>query len=434
MNLAMNSPIKETTKAFISQFETGEALPFGETKRQQAVGFLQNAVLPGQKTEDWKYTSLMPITTKEFQQPENYASRSLDICNIPNLEAHTIVFVNGALHSVNMLPGFDSDLMIQSFGSMNETAQIIAEKYFAHLTPPDLDIFTALNTAYGNKGTMIFVPAKRQVQKPIHIQHLTDTNIPIGIQHRNLVIVWEESSVTILETYHGTKQNSTFRNQVTEVIVAENASLSYFKFQHEGRNASHIEQCNVMQQANSQTAFFTVSLSGEIIRNTLRIRINGEGAHAGLKGGYLLDNIEHVDNYTEVHHIKPHSTSNELYKGIIGGQATAVFSGKIQVYPDAQKTQAYQSNKSVLLTDTANVYTKPQLEIYADDVKCSHGATTGQINEEALYYMMTRGISKTEARKLLIGAFLEEIFNEFGVKEVEEYVHRCIQEKMDSIH
>lgn len=427
----MNQILRDTTKAFISQFETDKETGFGEDKRKEAVKMLEQALLPTTKTEAWKYTSLKAITSKRYQSPENHASRNLGICCIPELDAHTILFVNGAFHSVCLSSGNDEALIVKSFGEMSEEESIIAEKYFAEISAKDSGIFTTLNTAYNPEGVFIYVPAGTIIHKPVHIQHLTDSSIDIAFQHRNIIVVGENSSLKVIETYHGAGGKNTLRNQVSEIFVAQNASFTGIKYQNEGDKASHIEQCNIIQKGNSVTDFYTISLSGEIVRNNLNIHINGERAHAGLKGGYLLSGNQHVDNYTEVHHIMPNCTSNELYKGIIGGEATAVFNGKIQVYPDAQKTQAYQSNKSILLTDTANVYTKPQLEIYADDVKCSHGATTGQINEDALFYMQARGISRADARKLLVCAFLEDTFESIVIEEVRKYIHAAIQQKLD---
>lgn len=428
----MNQILKATTNEFIRQFETDKFLNFGEEKRREAMKLLEGAVLPTTKTEAWKYTSLKAITSKTYQNPENHASRNLRICCIPDLDAHTILFVNGAFHSVCLSEGNDKQLIVKSFSEMEEEEQIIAEKYFDVINESDTNLFTSLNTAYNPEGVFIYVPAGTIIHKPIHIQHLTDSNIDIAFQHRNMVIVGENAGLKIIETYHGTDEKNSLRNQVTEIMVARNATLTYIKYQNEGNHSSHIEQCNVIQKENSTTDFYTISLSGEIVRNNLCIRINGERAHAGLKGGYLLSGKQHVDNYTEVHHVMPNCTSNELYKGIIGGEATAVFNGKIQVYPDAQKTQAYQSNKNILLTDTANVYTKPQLEIYADDVKCSHGATTGQINKDALFYMQARGISREDAQRLLVSAFLEDTFDSVGIAEVREYIHSAIQQKLEN--
>lgn len=386
--------------------------------------------LPHTKIEAWKYTSLKPIISRVYQKTDKNTSNHLAICEIPDLNAYTLTFVNGLFATATNEEYKDKRLIVKSFSELQEEEIPIVEKYFANIVLPDKDIFTALNTAYASQGLFIYVPAGHYAAYPIHLQHIVDTEEDIAFQYRNLVIVGENAGLKIVETYHSSSTAHTFRNAVTEVFVASEANLEYVKFLNEGDAASHIENITIVQGKQSQTAIYTVALSGEIVRNNLSIKIAGDHASAILNGASLLSNNQHIDNHTEVHHEMPHCTSSELYKAIIGDSATSVFNGKIQVYRDAQKTAAYQSNRNILLSDTANIYTKPQLEIYADDVKCSHGATTGQMNEDALFYLRARGIKEEDARKLLVQAFLQDTIETISMLAVKEYLHKQIESKL----
>lgn len=415
--------------SFIQPFEGESIFPKNE-KVSLAQTALENLQLPHTKMEAWKYTSLKPIINRNYQKTTNNQSKHLDICCIPDSDAHTFVFVNGIFHSDCRNSSTDNQLIIKPFQQLSETEWLIAEKYFGQIVEADKDIFTALNTAYNQNGLFIYVPANYHALTPVHIQHLTDTEQDIAFQYRNIIVVGENSGVKVVETYHAANSGHTLRNAVSEVFVAREGNLEYVKFLNEGNAASHIENITITQGVQSQTAIYTTTLSGEIVRNNLTIKIVGHHASAILNGVSLLSNNQHVDNHTEVHHQEPHCTSSELYKAIIDDSATSVFNGKIQVYRDAQKTAAYQSNRNILLTDTANIYTKPQLEIYADDVKCSHGATTGQMNEDALFYLRARGIKEEDARKLLINAFLQDVIEGISMEFVKNYIEKQLNDKL----
>jgi len=245
-------------------------------------------------------------------------------------------------------------------------------------------------------------------------------------QPRNLIHFGKNSDASVVEKFISIGDNTQFTNAISEVVVSENASAKYYKLQNENPTAYHVGTTQVYQERNSHFSITTVTTNGGIVRNNLNLKLDGEGIDTHMYGLYLLDGETHVDNHTAVDHAKPHSQSNELYKGVMNGKSTGVFNGKIYVRQDAQKTNAFQSNRNVLLSDDASIYTKPQLEIWADDVKCSHGATTGQIDEEALFYLQSRGISKDTAKALLMIAFASEVVQEVKIKEVKEYVEQII--------
>jgi Fe-S cluster assembly protein SufD len=394
--------------------------------KAQALHALTNLDVPNTKWEEWKYTSLREISKREYSIAENNKSKHLGMCNIPNFDAHAFVFVNGIFHSDCLNKEKDANLICKNIQNLDSKEQIIFEEYFAKYVKPEKDIFSALNTAYCQNGIFLYVPDNVNIELPIHIQHLTDSETNISFQHRNLFIVGKNSNVKIVETYHGTGIGYSLRNAVTELVISENANVEYVKVQTESDKSSHIESTVISQAKDSRSRIYTISVKGEILRNNLTINLEGSNIESYLSGAYLLSGNQHVDNHTEVHHKMPHCYSNELYKGILADTSTGVFNGKIHVYRDAQKTNAYQSNKNILLSDEANVYTKPQLEIYADDVKCSHGATTGQMNEEALFYMQARGIKKHDAQKLLVNAFATEVTENITMEAVKEYINDLI--------
>lgn len=406
-----------------------ENTSFSHTQRGIAKAALATLPYPTTKWEEWKFTSLKSILDTEYAATSSNNSKELSLCCIPNSDAHTLVFVNGKFHSACFNGEKKENVIVKTWKELDENDKKQIENYFSANISPEKDIFTAWNTAYFEEGVYIYVPEKENIETAIHIQHLTDSAENIAFQHRNLVIVGKQSSVKVIETQHGTSKANTLRNAITEIFVAENANVEYIKIQDEKDKASHIESTILTQKADSKATLFAFSFSGEIVRNNLTVNLEGKNIESNLYGSYLLSGSQHVDNHTEVHHKEPNCYSNELYKGIIKDTATGVFNGKIHVYPDAQKTNAYQSNRNILLSDGANIYTKPQLEIYADDVKCSHGATTGQMNEEAMFYLQARGISKENARNLLINAFAAEVTEHISVEYVQEYVVDLIEKR-----
>jgi Fe-S cluster assembly protein SufD len=289
--------------------------------------------------------------------------------------------------------------------------------------------FVALNTAFVNDGVFIHVPAKMVVEKPVHILYVNSDKEPAIT--RNLVIAEPESSIQIFESYHsldGSCEGLT--TNVTEVIVKRNANVTWVKAQLENALTSQISFTQVEQEQDSRFSSTVVTTGGHLVRNNLHIRLNGTNCNAFMYGLYLLSGEQLCDNHTLVDHAMPHCESNELYKGVLGGKSTGVFNGKIFVRQDAQKTNAYQSNKNILLSDDAQMNTKPQLEIFADDVKCSHGTTTGQLDDEALFYLRARGIGEQSARTLLNIAFAADVLNHIQLETLRHNLQSIAEEKL----
>jgi Fe-S cluster assembly protein SufD len=289
----------------------------------------------------------------------------------------------------------------------------------------------ALNTAYSEQGTFIYVADHQVVEKPVLLYFFSDTTESKVIAHpRNLFLIGKNSQATFVEYFHTIGEQASYNNAVTEIVLEDHAVAAYYKIETESENALHTGTTQVNQSASSLFSATTIALSGGVIRNNLNIALDAEGCEAHMFGLTLLKNQDHVDNHTVADHRKPNSFSNELYKNILDDRSTGVFNGKIFVRPNAQKTNAFQSNMNVLLTDNAVINTKPQLEIWADDVKCSHGATTGQIDQEQMFYLRSRGLSEETARAMLLYAFAIDVLENIKIPALREQLDQMISDRL----
>ncbi|HMZ33107.1 MAG TPA: Fe-S cluster assembly protein SufD [Chitinophagales bacterium] len=362
---------------------------------------LQNAInigFPTMKQEEWKYTYYNKILQQgfSFKTAEHTQTSSItkEFIDANATSSNRIVFINGIFH--NEFSSLVNHPKINFWNSNNATESNTAE------------FLVEINNALSTDGIFLEIGDHVIVDEPIEIFYLSDNNQAI-INLKNKIIVGKNAQVKFTEYAINTQQAATYNNIVTSINVAENANVEFYKIQDGGAGFYSTDNTFVHQAAESVCNITTLSLSGEIIRNVLQFDINGERAAAHMNGLYLLQQNEHVDNRTLVNHNVANCESFELYKGILGGTSTGVFNGKIVVKQAAQKTNAFQSNRNLMLSNDANIYTKPQLEIFADDVKCSHGATSSQIEDSELFYLQARGIGKTTARGLLVFAFGEEI-------------------------
>ena len=362
---------------------------------------LQNAInigFPTMKQEEWKYTYYNKILQQgfSFKTAEHTQTSSItkEFIDANATSSNRIVFINGIFH--NEFSSLVNHPKINFWNSNNATESNTAE------------FLVEINNALSTDGIFLEIGDHVIVDEPIEIFYLSDNNQAI-INLKNKIIVGKNAQVKFTEYAINTQQSATYNNIVTSINVAENANVEFYKIQDGGAGFYSTDNTFVHQAAKSVCNITTLSLSGEIIRNVLQFDINGERAAAHMNGLYLLQQNEHVDNRTLVNHNVANCESFELYKGILGGTSTGVFNGKIVVKQAAQKTNAFQSNRNLMLSNDANIYTKPQLEIFADDVKCSHGATSSQIEDSELFYLQARGIGKTTARGLLVFAFGEEI-------------------------
>lgn len=407
----MESTTKNTL-TFTQQLNES-SIPFPVEKKEQARQIIESTPLPTTRTEAWKYTRVAKIGKIDFQNQvfpvDNRASYLID----PN--AFTLVFVNGH---------FNADLSDQD-APEGCTYRLLSDQPSTAIIESQLplegELFHALNTAYLNDGVSLHVLPNAILERPIQILHILKGDRSIS-NFRVKIEAGSSSQASIVQGFFAEEGTDNFCNAITEVNVGQNAQLSIDKIQYESLGSYHIATEQVNQEKDSTYTINTVTLNGGLVRNNLNIDVSGQNCTTNLNGIYLLKDKQHVDNHTMVNHKVANCNSNELYKGVIDDDSTAVFNGKVFVRKDAQKINAFQSNGNVLLGDRSTINSKPELEIYADDVKCSHGSTTGQLDEEAVFYLRARGISEKSARKLMTAAFIGEVLEKIENKNVLTYI------------
>ena len=411
--------------------------------RRNAIEKFSTLGFPTTHLEDWKYTSVEPFLKNDFQifyrEKKSSAKISRDQFCIPGLKCNRLVFINGFFSEDHSeITGEHPAIVIQNLAEAGKQFPEVFEKHFAQHSSFERDGFNAINTAFAMDGAFIMVPDNSEVKTPIHLIYVTDaTGANVFSQPRNLILIGKNSKVSIIESYHALGANYSFSNVVEEIIVEDNAEIDYYKIQNlsgytsrESGNDHHVATTQVNLSRDSRYTVFTVSLSGEFIRNNMNIVLGAENSEGTMYGLYLPKGNELIDNHTLVDHAFPNCRSNELYKGVMDEQSKAVFNGRIIVRKDAQKTNAFQSNKNILLSDAATVNTKPQLEIFADDVKCSHGATSGQLDEEAMFYLKSRGLSDAQAKAMLTLAFVEEVISYVKIDALRLHLEDLIEKRL----
>lgn len=423
--------IKKDFVQYKAQAEQGEFL----TLREQAFAEFEKLGFPTTKHEEWKYTNLKSITDKTFQSTCEIKSlvNELFIASIESkLTANFLVFVNGSLvNELSKIIEQDNNIVISNIAAARTNNQTIFNQHFGKYAKVEGEAMNALNTALLSDGAFVFVPKGKTVAHPVVIFNISDaSDLNVLAQPRNLIVAEESSSVTLVETYYAVGSNASFTNVVTETYAGKNAHVEHYKIQQQGGESYQNNFTQIFQEADTNINHVTLTLDGTMVRNNLHFYMNGEHCNSLLYGLYVTDNKDFVDNHTRVDHAKPNCFSDEKYKGILKDQSTAVFNGKIMVHLDAQKTNAYQRNQNILLSDDATVNTKPQLEIFADDVKCTHGATIGELDEEPMFYLRSRGIPENVARKLLLNAFADDIAEKIKIPELVELLEKQIEEKL----
>ncbi|MEZ0607722.1 Fe-S cluster assembly protein SufD [Fibrella sp. WM1] len=424
----------------VAAFREGEERMNGASKsafhqiRRSALQTFETLGFPTIRHEEWKYSNVKAMVgqTYTFDNGAALTADELGTLQIPNLEGNILYFVNGHYRpDLSQIVSPATHLQIRSFAEALQTDAETIGLHFSRYADFQDSAFTALNTAFAYDGVFIRVPDNKVVEEPVILRFITDVRTQsVAVQPRNLIVIGRNADVKIAESYRTIGDKAAFTNIVTEVVVAADARVEHYRVQNDSQQTNHICRTQVSQADNSHYYNATITLNGGFVRNDLNIVLNGEHCEAFMYGLYMPNGTQHIDNHTLVDHAMPNSYSNELYKGILNDRGTGVFNGKIYVRPDAQKTNAYQSCKNVVLSPEASMNTKPQLEIYADDVKCSHGTTTGKLNEEALFYLQSRGIPKEAARTLLLYAFAEEVVRNIKIKPIREYLEGVVAEKL----
>ena len=403
---------------------------FASERANAIAHFAENGV-PTARDEAWRHTHLTPLKDVQFSFSPPMPDH-LDIAACPGYAltknaANLLVFVNGRFSEAHSrTSNLPAGVAVTNLARAAKTHPEVVERHLAQYASSQEHAFVALNTAFMEDGAFVYVPANVTVEEPIHLAFVAAVDgLPSAVHPRNLIVAEANSRVTVSETYSGLNGDIYLTNGVTEVVAAENANVDHYKIQQEGENAFHLGTVQVHQGRDSRFSNHALSLGGRLARNDINTTLDGEGGECTLNGLYLPCGGQHIDTHTQIDHAKPHCHSFELYKGILDGKATGVFNGKILVREDAQKTDAVQSNHSLLLTKEAKINTRPQLEIFADDVKCTHGATIGQLDEESIFYMRSRGIGREQARGMMIAAFAAEIADRIECAPVSEHV-RCL--------
>lgn len=406
-----------------------------QDQRAAAIEVFEQQGFPTKKQEDWKYTSLRNLTKSNFSVfPKQEASLKLDDVKeyiLQDVDTYKIVFVDGIYNAYLSETTHEGvDVCLLSAVLTKPKYALTIKEYFNQIAEKEASL-TALNTAFTKEGAYIHVPDGKLVEKPVQIIHFTtDKNPNLLLQPRNLIVVGKNAEIQIVERHQSLTTNATFTNVVTEIFTEQNAQLDYYKIQNDQTTASLIDSTYISQQKHSHAKVHTFSLGGKLTRNNLNFYHKDAEINSTMKGITLIEGNQFVDHHTLVHHAQPNSESHQDYKGIFAEKATGVFNGKIIVEKEAQKTNAFQQNNNILMDDKASINTKPQLEIFADDVKCSHGCTIGQLDEDALFYLQSRGIPRKEARGLLTYAFANNVLQSVKIDSVRKRINKLIAEKL----
>ena len=427
----MEDVIKNYSADFMQLKNTKENDWFSK-QRQSAFDIFQESGFPNTRVEDWKYTDVKPIAKNTFSNitESNMASdnNEIDEILIKGLDCINLVFINGAYsEKYSDIKNISNKIVIKSMADALINDESLLKKHLTKHINQELSSFTALNTAFIQDGAYINISANTNIDKPINITYISrDSNHPFATHPRNLIVMGENSNATVIENYVGSGKVNYFTNSVTETVLLQGAVLKHYKIQQEGSSAFHIASLNTSQSKDSRFESHLVSIGGALVRNNINASLNEEGAEIIMNGLYMTEDVQHVDNHTRVDHLKPHTQSHQNYRGVLNGKSRGVFNGKVVVHPQAQKIEAYQNNANLLLSDDAEIDTKPELEIYADDVKCTHGATVGQLDDDMLFYLRSRAVDEKTARSLLTYAFADEVISEINLKEIQNKLERLI--------
>jgi Fe-S cluster assembly protein SufD len=405
--------------------------------REDAWGRFVSRGFPTTRDEEWRFTSVAPIAERAFALAPSAQIGDVDAYRLPDASATELVFVNGhhvpALSRVGALP---DGCRVASLAASYTAAPDVVAPHLTRIAPEESLPFVALNTAFLDDGAYVELAAGAVVERPIHLLFVTTPQVRLKpdtttvMSHpRILVIAGANSQASIVETYAGPGSTKYFTNAVSDIVVGDHAVLNHIKLQYEGASAFHIGATRVDARHSATYVSNAISLGGGLVRNDIAAVLSGEGVDCTLNGLYYADADRLVDTHSAIDHAQPHCGSREVYKGILADRARGVFNGKIIVRPDAQKTDAKQTNRALLLSDDARINTKPQLEIFANDVKCTHGAAVGQLDDEALFYLRSRGLSNVAARHLLIRAFAADVLNRMPIDAVRSTVEERLQQQ-----
>ena len=431
----MSADIK---KWYAEGFEKLEAGLNGESKlpihqvRKEAIQKFIELKFPTLKDEEWKYTNLAPLYAQKFQ-PSTFSAQPSTFSPLPSAlspDFYTIVFVNGIYDEANSQELDEPGITLCNLKTAIKKYPEEVNLHIGKIAKTENNIFTALSTAYISDGVYLKVKSGKSLDKPVQVLYINSGGDNLLIQPRNLFIIGKNAQAKVVESYHAEDGNTYFTNAVTESVVDQHGRLEHVKIQEESLKAFHISTTGISVEKESTYSSYNINFGGALVRNDLNARFNGEHAHCTLNGLYIADGNQHIDNHTLIDHAVPNCESHEMYKGVLDDTSRAVFNGKVFVRKDAQKTNAFQENKTVLLSESARIDTKPQLEIFADDVKCSHGATIGKLSDESIFYLRARGISEQLAKTIIINAFANDAVHTISIDSVRQKIEERVAIKL----
>ena len=400
--------------------------------RQMGMARFEALGYPTTKNEDWHFTSVAPIAERTFRLSTLHSASSLGL-KAADLERfgfgqadwHRLVFINGVFDE--SLSSFEDGGDAVSVGSLADainSGSPAIQRHLGTIAKFEQHTFTALNTAFISDGAFIELANDTVVEQPIHLLFISGGE---GVCHpRNLIVAGRHSRAAVIESYVSLRDSEYFSNPVTEIVAGEGAHIDHYKLQRESESAFHVGTVQIREERDSQLHSFSFAVGGALARTNVYTSLEGDGATCTLNGLYLTDGTQHIDNQTSIEHIAPNCPSHEVYKGVLDGRSHGVFNGKVYVHPEAQKTDGKQSNNNLLLSPSARVDTKPQLEIFADDVKCTHGATVGRLDELAMFYLNSRGIGRETARTLLTYAFAADVLETIELEPLKKELEKMV--------
>lgn len=433
-----STPIEAYRVDFANQPAAPEWL---QSLRAQGMARFQALGFPTTKNEDWHFTSVAPIAEQTFHAAMTskagvssegstagmVARADLSRFTFGQPEWHTVVFVNGEFsEDLSSYAGLGEKVRVSSLSRAIRSGVGRPERHLGKIATFESHAFTALNTAFIGDGAFIELQADAVVEQPIHLIFVSEGQGQAISHPRNLIVAAANSRASIIESYISVRDSCYFTNAVTEISLEQGARIDHYKIQRESEKSFHVGTTQIRQARDSQLHSFSFAVGGLLARTNIYTSLDGDAATCTLNGLYLTDGVQHLDNQTSIEHIAPNCPSHEIYKGVLDGRSHGVFNGKVYVHPEAQKTDGKQSNNNLLLSPTARVDTKPQLEIFADDVKCTHGATVGRLDEVAMFYLNSRGIGRDTARTLLTYAFAADVLETIELEPMKKELERMV--------
>lgn len=402
--------------------------------REEGISTFTELGFPTTRDEDWRFTNVAPIARSAFEISRNGytepSSEDISKFIFEGATSATLVFINGyyapELSKTESLP---QGVIVSNLAEAIRNHEDLVREHLTKYADIKQEAFTALNNAFFQDGGFIYIPSGTVLENPVHLLYVSaSTEKPRVTSPRNLIIAEENAQANVVEHYVSLEESVYLSNVVTELIVGENSTLGHYLIECESKKSFNVSTLRVEQGRNSNIRSHSVLLGGAIVRNNVHPVLAGEGCDSLINGLFMSSGRQHMDNYMKVEHASPHSDSRQFYNGILDGRSRGVFHGRIVVHEDAQKTDAKQTNRNLLLSDHAQIDTKPQLEIYADDVKCTHGATIGQIDEDAIFYLRSRGIGEEASRDIILNAFTNETLDSMGVESVKNYCTKLVED------